>query len=264
MGVLLNNMENLNPDTNEIKNLLNDFINYLSEVHDEILNKPEKIKGRAALQSVILLHRKCVSLTESVTILAEHYKYSEALMINRNLFETGLLILYFIRYPFEAYRWLPWQDMSLEDKRKIPKNFENFCKYLEENGYNKTLQLLNKRNVDGLRNFKSSYIRSKALEHTQNEDKWEWYINFLNSYSHPTFRSQDLNVEFDKEEEIFVVTMAVGNLVLNTHCFISLFNQFISEELRNRFFDYMKKVHNHMKKVTLRWPDLEIIKKSYI
>lgn len=220
-------------------------LDLLKKIHISIIGnakKNEEFKNNYLYQVIELLHRKIISLVESIIILNRNYKYAESRMLLRNVFETGIFILYLQQYPFESLRWLNWNNLSASDKDKIPKKYDDFKQFLTDNGYNETLMIMNKDNYTSIKNFSPSFIRDMAFSnnpHVNGSDFKEFY-NLVCKFSHPSFVSMMKNDKLDLDSKMDIEKSTLFILLESTTIFIEVLNNFADAGL-SKVFDNKNK-----------------------
>lgn len=227
-------------------------IELLKRIHINIISNSQKdkqlFKSNLLFQVTELLHRKIISLSESIILLNRNYKYSESRMVLRNLFETGIFILYLQQKPSEANRWANWNNLSFEDKDKIPKKFDDFNNFLSNNKYVDALNLLNKKNVNSIRNFSPSFIRNVAFENhpNLNGDYFKEFYNLICKFAHPSFVSLGENdiLKINSKEDIEKSTSFI--LFESSYIFIEILYQFIDNEFKELFNNIYKINYNKL------------------
>lgn len=220
----------------EIINLLD----LLKKVHANIIGnarKNKKFKENYFYQVVEQLHRKVISLAESVIILNRNYKYAEAQMIQRNIFETAIFILYLQKFPFEGERWLNWNNLPFSDKENVPKKYEEYKWYLIDRGRTETVAMMNKSNHLSIRNFSPAFIRDMAFrDHPdlQGDDFKEYYERVC-KFSHPSFLSMMKNDRLDIASKEDIEKSVLFILLESSTIFVDVLTNFIDTHIKETF-----------------------------
>lgn len=213
-------------------------LDLLKRIHVNIRNNAKingEFKSNYLFQVVELLHTKIISLVESIIILNRNYKYAESQMILRNIFETGVFILYLQQYPFESERWLNWNNLSFDEKSKIPKKFDDYKKYVSDNGYNQTANIMTKENYRDLRKFAPTFIRNTAFRDNSNYDGKDFneFYNHICKFAHPSFVSMAKNDRLDQQIKEDIEKSTLFILFESSTIFVDILEKFISQE--NKF-----------------------------
>ncbi|MBS3110300.1 hypothetical protein J4227_07260 [Candidatus Woesearchaeota archaeon] len=220
-------------------------IGLLKRIHVNIIDNASKssdFKKNDSYQVVELLHKKIISLVESVIILNRNYKYAESLMVIRNIFETSVFILYLKQYPFESRRWLSWNNLSFEEKEKIPKKQKEFEGYLKDKDYQQILDLVTKDNFFALRNFSPTLIRNMAFKDmSDNGSEYSEFYELVCKFSHPSFVSMAKNDKLDIHSKEHIDKTALFILLESSVVFIWVLNNFIDTDLKDTFENEYKR-----------------------
>ena len=200
-------------------------LDLLKRLHISVIGNAKKdgeFKNNYLYQVTTLLHRKIISLVESIIILNRNYKYAESRMLLRNVFETGIFILYLQQYTFESERWLNWNNLSVSDKNKIPKKYDDFKQHLIDYGYNQTVNMMNKDNYTLIKNFSPSFIRNMAFKNNKylNGNDFKEFYNLVCKFSHPSFLSMARNDILELESKIDIEKSTLFILLESSTIFI--------------------------------------------
>jgi hypothetical protein len=183
--------------------LVNRTITILYELNRQVLqfyrqneSTKKEFKEDYAKQAVQTLFKKSTSQIETILILIENGKYLEAYSILRNLFESSILLLYIIVYPFEADRWLSLVNMDFKAREKYGKmKFDDFKSFLEKNNYLELLKFVTLKNYWKYRDFSVGYIREQAFKNhpsIKGMDFKEFYFE-LCKFVHPSIKGLNHN-----------------------------------------------------------------------
>ena len=224
-------------------------LDLLKKIHINIIDnakKNEEFKNNYLYQVIELLHRKIISLVESIIVLNRNYKYAESRMLLRNVFETGIFILYLQQRPFESLRWLNWNNLSASDKDKIPNKYDDFKKYLIDNGYKQTIDIMSKDNHSSIKNFSPSFIRNMAFKNNQylNGDDFKEFYNLVCKFSHPSFLSMAKNDILELESKIDIEKSTLFILLESSTIFIEVLKNFVDDGLSKVFDNKHKQLKN--------------------
>ena len=235
---------------NELENSLKESVRIFNEIFSYLLANPivkNKFKEELHLQVIYLLHRKIISLIQSILILNTHFKYSEARMLIRNMFETTLLMLYFKKFNHEAKRWLDWQDELLKKIEPIPKDLGGFRQYLIANKYLETEKILNRENFKALRYFQPWYIRKIVFEdHTLiKSSDFSRFNEIINIFAHPTISSLNLNDSYNEEMYNDVLKTSLFIYVQSGDVFVESISHRINPQLVSKYADFTSKELNY-------------------
>ena len=226
-------------------------LDLLKRIHVNIIanaRKNQKFKETYFYQVTELLHRKIISLVESIIVLNRNYKYAESRMILRNVFETGIFILYLQQYPYESIRWMNWNNLPIVDKDKIPKKYEDFKKFLEDNDYAKTVGILTKKNCNSIRNFSPSFIRGMAFSNNPNyagKDFMEFY-DLVCKFSHPSFVSMNQNDSLNLNAKTDIEKSTLFILIESSTIFVDILKDFIDDLYKETFEKAYSKLHSEL------------------
>jgi hypothetical protein len=204
------------------------------------LNK-ESFKKNDLLKVSPLLHKKIISMAESIILLNRNYKYSVSRMVLRNIFETSVLLLYLEQNPTETTRWANWNNLSDEDKNKIPrdkKKSKDFKKYLEDNNYKDALEIYTKQNSNHLRGFSPTFIREMAFKENLyfNGNDFNELYNTLCKFSHPSFVGMNHDDKLTLNEKRDIEKSLLFLLFESSDIFINILKDFIDESWQNLFY----------------------------
>jgi len=220
----------------EIINLLD----LLKRVHINVIEnarRNQELKKFYLYQVTEQLHRKIISLVESVIILNRHYKYAESQMIQRNIFETAIFILYLQKFPFESERWLNWNNLSFIDKENIPKKYEAYKQYLIDKGHTDTVAMMNKDNYRSIRNFSPTFIRDMAFrDHPDLEgNDFKEYYTRVCKFAHPSFLSMAKNDRLDVGSKEDIEKSVLFILLESSTIFVDILTKFIDTNVKETF-----------------------------
>lgn len=228
-------------------------LDLLKRIHINIIanaKKNQKFKETYFYQVTELLHRKIISLVESVIILNRNYKYAESRMILRNVFETGIFILYLQQYPYESIRWLNWNNLPITDKDKIPRKYDDFKKFLENNDYTETVRILTKKNCSLIRNFSPSFIRDMAFSNNPNYDGKDFreFYDLVCKFSHPSFVSMNQNDSLNLDAKADMEKSTLFILIESSTIFMDILKDFIDGSYKETFEKAYSELHNELSK----------------
>jgi hypothetical protein len=224
-------------------------LDLLKKIHVNIIanaRKNKKFKETYFYQVTELLHRKIISLVESIIVLNRNYKYAESRMILRNVFETGIFILYLQQYPNESIRWMNWNNLPMADKDKIPRKYEDFKKFLENNGYTDTVSILTKKNCNLIRNFSPSFIRDMVFGNNPNYDGTDFkeFYDLVCKFSHPSFVSMNQNDSLNLNAKTDIEKSTLFILIESSTIFIDILKDFIEDSYKETFEKAYQELRN--------------------
>jgi len=234
----------------EILDVFNSYLKAIPEAYKSMdLKIIEEIPEEQLHRTLInRLHWHVWSFSDSIIMMNTYRKYAEANMLLRYIFEATLLIQYLHEYPYEAKRWLEFQNFCLKIDENAKENYKNymkmnhskFKKFLLKNEYHKILPKIKSKNYNGAKTFSPEFLR-KNVKHDKffsdapndelTESANELY-HIMSKYVHPSIAIVEYYKERDIEYELDILKLALNYFDIACKIFLNEFEDFISEEMK--------------------------------
>jgi hypothetical protein len=202
---------------------------------------------RLFLQILFMFHRVISCFIDSIIHLNCYKKYSEVNALSRYVMESSFLIYYFHQYPYEAKRWLDFQNISLLRHTEKKDNwwyrdldFLDFKSYLLEKGYSEIANNINPNNFKGAKWFAPSFIRKKVnydrlFNTTEKEIRWSVkdLYNLKSMFIHPSIATSLYKNKRNINQELGTLTITYLFFDAVNEILLSEYGDLIPEDMKN-------------------------------
>lgn len=206
------------------------------------LENIDKSEKRHFHKVLINLHWHIYSLSDSVIMMNACLRYNEAGLFLRTIMEISLLLQYMYQYPEEAERWIEFQELFLCKSSKkdeyMKLNYNEFIDYLDKNGYEQVIRLIDEKNFRNAKMFTPGFIRQFVDHERFFSDGTNMQLrqgsnnlyDILSKYSHPSvaaFEGPSKDIEIELEN----IQMALNFVDIICRIFYSEFENLLSKEM---------------------------------